>query len=125
MGENFMGRSNEIQHRANCFVIQIIGSAEMQIRHAFGMPLLTSEYGDLYERARMLLLLAPSVSPARENSTDSRSDAPVVGPFTSMVPGGDAPVLFRSHTTKAGIIITATFFCNLAYLITFSHRYLL
>ena len=65
MGEIFMGRSHEIQGRANSFILQVIGSAEMQV-----MGYCTSDLGELYEKAQLLLLLAPSVTPAREDSAE-------------------------------------------------------
>ena len=65
MGENFMGRSHEIQGRANSFILQVIGSAEMQV-----MNCCTSDLAELYEKAQLLLLLAPSVTPARDSSAE-------------------------------------------------------
>ena len=111
MGENFMSRSHEIQNRANSFFLMVIGSSEMQIMNCY-----TPELAELYEKAQLLLLLSPSMTPAREDSADSKSEATLAGlSVSTVVP--DKPVLFRSQTTSAGNHDYHLFFV-LSYLLT-------
>jgi hypothetical protein len=60
MAEIFIGRSQEIQARANSFVLQLLGAAEEQVMGCPSDP----ELGELFEKAQLLLLLVPPSSPA-------------------------------------------------------------